>query len=142
MNIDVDFDILAAMPGRQADIRRITGFGNRLVSTHVRRLKDDGACYIGGWHDPHFGKLRAIYHAGEGVDVAYPTTRPKLTHLEKQRRWSAKARQTGSWAIQLEKRKQSYRRRKEQAAERAAQEAARQAQVFAPLFATPTRQYF
>lgn len=68
--------ILAAMPGTISDLADRADATAAGVAGHIRALRAQELCHIGGWNTPRKGGPAAIHHAGPGEDV--PNPRPRM----------------------------------------------------------------
>lgn len=107
--------ILAALPATRGEIMRKTGVLERSVTRHLDALKADDKCFIGGWKDIRRGPLHAIYYPGKGKDMPMPSRVPRLSFTENALRYRTKARKTGAWDRQLQKRRERHAAKRQRA---------------------------
>ena len=67
--------VLAAMPGTQADIRRKTGLGSATVSRWVDSLRCAAECHVHEWvRSARGGPYSEVLHAGPGANATHTRT--------------------------------------------------------------------
>jgi len=67
--------ILAAMPGTLTELAE-RGYTTKVTAgVHVKAMRAEKRCHIGGWNIPPKGAPAAIHHAGPGEDVPDPRQR-------------------------------------------------------------------